>query len=213
MKILEEFFLKNLNQPPKLIKKEVEFYAYWLWAKANKEYLKEKNIPHEFVNIEEEMEISVEHLQIPSKKSMKEVFAKDKKLSSDYTKIEELLPKVKCYHEMKKSLIMRMNRFMEDAASQNYRIGLELGSTMNTLIDCFEILRDYLMRKQKTKDKETNQEVEITMLDSLFTNSYIKDIRENYETRMIEFIGTYVPNEEGESKKPKRKYKKKFEED
>lgn len=201
---LNDFFRDNLNQPPKMNKEEINTYAFWMWAKDNKSYLDEIKVSSKFTEIPEEMEISVEYLQLPSRKSIKEKLDKDKKLSADYTKIEELLTKVNSYYKVKESLLKRYSRFMNDMAEENYRKGLELESTLNEMVDVFNTLFGHLTKEVQVKDKDTDQTVTKTVLDLLVDNVYVKEIRDNEKTRKIEFIGTYVPEEDSEEK-PKKK--------
>ena len=212
---LKEFFLKSLNQPPKMIKKEINYYAFWMWTKNHKDYLDEIKIPFNFTEILEELEPSIEFLQIPSRNSMKDVFEKDKKLSVDHTRVEEFITKVKTYYKAKDDLVKRYERFMDNMSDQNYKEDLALESAMGELIDAFSAMIEYTKRVVRTEEIDgVGGKQEITMMDIFMNeNSYIKEVRDNEKTRKIEFIGTYVPSEKDLIEKPKKKRKKKIEED
>lgn len=199
-------FMKEKNRAPMINKDEIEHFIFLLWAKKNVDSLEEYNILDETIFIhKEEMEFDVQNFLLPKRK---DINSNDKKISSDHAKAEEFLLRVNTFSKAKESLLNNFESFMETPYDTNYKFNLELVSKANETVGAWENLNTYINKTVKKKDEETDQEIEVTNMDLIAKNTFVKEIIEDESARKIRFIGTYIPSEETDKKKKKKKTSK-----
>ena len=183
------------KRAPKVNKKELRIYMFWLWCK---EELKEDILKLNFLfSIDEEMEV-ITDFTLPDSNAIKRMKSEGQEIhNTDLIRVEELQNKVSKYWKIKDNLFKHYGRFMNCPYEYDYRFNLELQTAMNEFIAEYEEFDNYL------KEKE--------IVSLMRDNHYIKEVVEDEISRKIIFRGEHYIEKEGPKKKKPRKRSKKEE--